>query len=87
MIRPIFTEVALFLAPFALYALFLAATRTGVLNPAHWSWPRITSATIAALLLVAGSFVLLAQFAGAPPDSTYTPAHVEDGVFVPGQSR
>ena len=32
MIRPIFTEVALFVAPFVAYALFLWATRAGVLD-------------------------------------------------------
>ena len=31
-----------------------------------------------------GSFVVLAHFAGAPPGSTYVPAHIEDGKFVPG---
>jgi len=30
MIRPVLTELALFLAPFVLYAVFLAATRAGV---------------------------------------------------------
>ena len=36
------------------------------------------------LLLVIISFVLLAHFSGAPPDSTYVPAHIEDGKLVPG---
>ena len=36
MIRPILTEIALFLAPFAAYALFLWATRAGVLDPKSW---------------------------------------------------
>jgi hypothetical protein len=35
MIRPVLTEVALFLAPFAAYAVFLWATRAGVLSPTH----------------------------------------------------
>ena len=34
MIRPVFTEVALFLVPFLVYAVFLWATRAGVLDPA-----------------------------------------------------
>ena len=33
------------------------------------------------------SFVVLAHFTGAPPGSTYTPAHVEDGVLVPGTTQ
>ena len=33
------------------------------------------------------SFVLLAQFSGAPPDSTYVPAHIENGKLVPGVEK
>ena len=32
MIRPVFTEIALFLAPFVLYAVFLWATKAGVMD-------------------------------------------------------
>jgi hypothetical protein len=31
--------------------------------------------------------LLLAQFSGAPPGSTYVPAHIEDGKFVPATTR
>ena len=84
MIRPILIEIALFLAPFAAYALFLWATRAGVLDATSWSLHRLLWLTIAALVLMVGSFVLLAQFSGAPPDSAYEPAHMEDGKLVPG---
>ena len=39
------------------------------------------------LLLVIISFVLLAHFSGAPPDSTYIPAHIENGRLVPGVEK
>jgi hypothetical protein len=39
------------------------------------------------LLLVVVSFVLLAHFSGASPDSTYIPAHIENGKFVPGTEK
>lgn len=84
MIRPIFTEIALFALPFVLYALYLWATRAGVLDLSQWSAPVLAWLTIAALALMAVSFVLLAQFGGAPPGSTYIPAHMENGRFVPG---
>ena len=29
----------------------------------------------------------LADFSGAPPVSTYVPAHIENGRLVPGQSQ
>jgi hypothetical protein len=87
MIRPIFTEIGLFLTPFVLYAAFLAATRAGVLQPAAWTMPRLVALVAASLVLMLGSFLILAQFSGAPPGSTYVPAHVEDGKFVPGTTR
>ena len=83
MIRPVFTEIALFLAPFVVYAIFLWATRAGVLDWSNWSLSRLAWLAIAALALMLGSFVLLAHFGGSPPGSTYVPAHVENGVFVP----
>jgi Family of unknown function (DUF6111) len=87
MIRPIFTELALFITPFVLYALFLWATREGVLDVSAWSMPRLIWLTISALVLVIMSFLLLAQFGGAPPRSTYVPAHMENGRLVPGAER
>jgi len=87
MIRPIFTEIGLFLIPFVIYAAFLVATRAGVLDPAAWTLRRVAGLVIVSLALVVGSFLLLAQFSGAPPGSTYVPAHVEDGKFVPGTTR
>jgi hypothetical protein len=87
MIRQVATEVALFLVPFIAYVLFLWATRTGVLAVGAWSPPRVMWLTIAALVLVIASFVMLAQFGGAPPGSTYIPAHLENGRLVPGTQR
>jgi len=87
MIRPIFTELALFFAPFVAYALFLWATRAGVLDVSAWSPPRLMWLTISALVLVIASFLMLAQFGGSPPGSAYVPAHMENGRLVPGTQR
>jgi hypothetical protein len=87
MVRPIATELALFLTPFVAYALFLWATRTGVLDISAWSLPRVMWLTIAALVLVIASFVVLAQLSGVPPGLTYVPAHLENGRFVPGAEK
>ena len=87
MIRPILTEIVLFLTPFAIYAAFLVATRTGLLQPSAWTMPRLAGLLIAALVLVVGSFLLLAQLSGAPPGSAYVPAHIENGKLVPGTTR
>jgi hypothetical protein len=74
-IRPILIELVLFLTPFALYAVFLIATRAKVFERANWPSNRV--------------FVLavIAVFGGAPPGSTYEPAHVQNGKFVPGRTR
>jgi hypothetical protein len=88
MIRPVLTEVALFLVPFAIYVIFLWATRARVLDWANWSASRVAWLVIAAFVLMIGSFIVLAEFGGAPPGSTYVPAHVDkDGVFVPGHTK
>lgn len=87
MIRTVLTEAALFLTPFAIYVAFLIATRSGITLPEAWTTRRIVSLIIASLVLVVGSFLFLAQFSGAPPGSTYVPAHIENGKFVPGSTR
>lgn len=87
MIRIGFTEVSLFLTPFVLYAAFLWATKAGVMDAESWPLSRVAWLAIAALALVVGSFVYFANFTGAPPGSRYIPAHVEDGKFVPGQTK
>ena len=72
---------------FTAYVLFLWATREGVLHPDAWSLRIVGWLSAAALLLMIGSFVVIAQFTGSPPYSTYVPAHVEDGKLVPGTTQ
>jgi len=87
MIRPVFTEIALFLVPFAIYAVFLVASRKGLLDAKSWQLARLAWLVIAALVLMIGSLVWFATFGGAPADWVYIPAHVdENGNFVPGKT-
>ena len=87
MIRPALTEIGIFLIPFAVYALFLIATRSGLLAQSSWPMHVIAKLVFGALLLVVASFILLAEFSGAPPHSTYIPAHMENGRLVPGVEK
>ncbi len=87
MIRPAFTEIGVFLIPFAVYALFLLATRSGLMLQSSWPVHIIGRLVLGSLLLVVISFILLAHFSGAPPNSTYVPAHVDNGKFVPGVEK
>src|SRR3954462_15921217 len=84
MIRPVLTEFALFLAPFAIYALYLWGTRANVIHPKSWPLPTLAWLSAAALALMAGSFIVLAQWGGEPAGSHYVPAHIENGRLVPG---
>ena len=87
MIRPAFTEIGVFLIPFAVYAAFLLATRSGLLVQTSWPLPIIARLAVGSLLLVVVSFVLLAHFSGASPNSTYIPAHIENGRLIPGVEK
>ncbi len=87
MIRPALTEVAIFLIPFAVYALFLVASQSALMAKTSWPVHIIAKLVLGSLLLVVVSFILLAHFSGAPPSSTYIPAHIENGQFVPGVEK
>lgn len=87
MIRPALTEIGIFLIPFGVYVLFLVATRSGILAPASWPIQMVARLALGSLLLVILSLVLLARFSGAAPNSTYIPAHIENGKLVPGVEK
>ena len=87
MIRPAFTEIGIFLIPFAVYALFLIASRSGLLVQSSWPVHVIAKLVLGSLILVVISFILLAHFSGGAPHSTYIPAHIENGKLVPGVEK
>jgi hypothetical protein len=87
MIRPALTEIGIFLIPFAVYALFLVATRSGLIVQSSWPFHIIAKLAIGALVLVIVSLVMLANFSSVPPHSTYVPAHIENGRLVPGAEK
>jgi hypothetical protein len=77
----------LFLAPFAVYALYLWVTKSGVLVRSSWDMTVLAWLTIIALGISIVSFLFLAEFSGAPPGSTYTPARIEGGRLIPGSEQ
>jgi Family of unknown function (DUF6111) len=87
MIRPALTEVGIFLIPFAVYALFLLATRSGLMIQTSWPVHVVARLALGSLLLTILSLIVLAHFSGAPANSIYVPAHVENGKFVPGVEK
>lgn len=87
MIRTILIDIVLFLTPFALYAVFLFATRAGVLHPESWPLRVLIWLTLVAVVLLVVSSFMLAQRSGAPAGSHYIPPHMENGKLVPGQIK
>ena len=87
MIRPALTEIGIFLIPFVVYALFLVASRSDLLMRSSWPVIVVGRLLLGSLLLVVLSLILLAQFSGAPPNSTYVPAHIENGKLIPGVEK
>jgi hypothetical protein len=87
MIRTVLTEVGIFLIPFVLYAFFLMASRSAMLHRASWPLRVVGWLTLTAFALVIGSLLLLVHYSGAPPGSTYVPAHLENGRLVPGVEK
>ena len=82
MIRPVLTEIGIFLIPFAVYAVFLIATRTELFIKPSLPLPHVGWPTVGALVLVVLSFLLLASFSGSPPVSPFVPAHIEYGKLI-----
>jgi hypothetical protein len=87
MIRSALTEIGIFLIPFGVYVLFLLATRSALLAPASWPVQLVARLVLGSLLLVILSLALLANFSGGAPNSTYIPAHMENGKLVPGVEK
>jgi hypothetical protein len=86
MIRAL-TEIGIFLIPFGVYVLFLLASQSSVTKASSWPLQMVGRLLLGSLVLVIVSLILLAQFSGASPNSTYVPAHVENGRLVPGVEK
>jgi hypothetical protein len=84
MAREVLEPLALFLSPFAVYALYLVVRARYPLEVEHWTRARVSVLTLAGL--AAAVLGLIAINAFAPRGrGVYVPAHVENGVLVPGR--
>jgi hypothetical protein len=82
--RSIFEPLALFLSPFAIYAVYLVLRARYPLEVEHWTRSRVSILTL--IGLAAAVLGLIALNAFAPRGrGVYVPAHVENGVLVPGR--
>jgi hypothetical protein len=88
MARTIFTELALFLAPFVLYASVLLLMKKDARDRENWGAKVVAWLAFAGILLVAASLVWFAHYGGYRPGTTYTPAYIDkDGKFHPGVTK
>lgn len=85
MIRVFLQELALFIVPFALYALLLTLQRKKVMDVEHWSRAGMTLTIIGLALAIAG-LLYLGIFVETHT-GTYVPPHMEDGKLVPGSFK
>ena len=84
MVRAVLEPLALFLSPFAVYAIYLALRGRYSLEVEHWTRGRVSVMTLVGL--AAAVLGLAAINAFAPRGrGVYVPAHVENGVLVPGR--
>jgi hypothetical protein len=82
--RAILEPLALFLSPFAAYAVYLALRLRYPLEVDHWTTGRVSILTL--LGLAAAVLGLIGMDAFAPRGhGVYVPAHEEHGVLVPGR--
>lgn len=85
MMRALVEELLLFLLPFALFALYLAARRRNPLDFEHWG-ERTYWLVIAGLGLAIASLIW-AGLTSERRKEGFQPTHMENGRVVPGQFR
>ncbi|GLK76868.1 hypothetical protein GCM10008171_21220 [Methylopila jiangsuensis] len=81
----ILLQALLFLSPFIAYALWLRLTARGWRAPERWLGAPLVWLCVAGVALTVASLFALAFTSGGSTRAIYVPAHMENGVFVPGR--
>ncbi len=82
--REIFEPLALFLSPFAAYAVYLSLRARYPLEFEHWTRSRVSILTLVGLAVALLGLVAL-NISAPRGHGVYVPAHEENGVLVPGR--
>jgi hypothetical protein len=82
--RAVFEPLALFVSPFAIYAVYLILRARYPLEVEHWTTGRVSLLTLAGLAAAVLGLLLLNLLAPRG-QGVYVPAHEENGVLVPGR--
>jgi len=83
MLRAVLEPTALFLSPFALFAIYLVLRARYPLAVEHWTRSRVSTLTLIGLVVAVLGMALLALYAPRG-QGAYVPAHVENGELIPG---
>ncbi len=75
---------ALFLAPFLLFAIYLALRLRFPLAVEHWTRGRVSLLALIGLAAALMGLIVL-ELIAPRAQGTYVPAHIENGVLVPGK--
>jgi hypothetical protein len=81
--RAALETLALFLAPFALFSIYLILRLRFPTDLEHWTRGRVSWLTFAGLVLALVGLIGL-EFTAPRGQGRYVPAHVEKGVLVEG---
>jgi Family of unknown function (DUF6111) len=84
MAREVLEPLALFLVPFAAYAIYLVLRARYPLEVQYWTGFRVSIMTLIGLAAAVLGLVVLDAFAPRG-HGVYVPAHEENGVLVPGR--
>lgn len=84
MLRVIAEPLALFLLPFAVYAVFVLIFSNSLEQGKAWSMGHVSRLTLAGLAAALGGILWFGSFAERH-QGAYIPAHIENGVLVPGR--
>jgi hypothetical protein len=82
--RTVLDPLALFLSPFAVYALYLLLRARYPLEVEHWTRRRVSVMTLIGLATAVLGLIAVNAFAPRGR-GVYIPARVENGVLVPGR--
>jgi Family of unknown function (DUF6111) len=84
MLRAVLEPLALFMSPFVVFALYLLLRSRYPLAIEHWTRGRVSTLTLLGLAVAAlGLFVF--GLSAPRGRGAYVPAHIENGVLVPGR--
>jgi hypothetical protein len=83
MLRAALEPIAMFLSPFALFAIYLIVRSRYPLAVEHWPRSRVATLTLVGLGVTVLGMALLASFAPRG-QGAYVPARIENGKLIPG---